>query len=56
MAWSDYSNRAGASSLLTALAYELGYGGFIVGRNAQNMIGGFLGLVGDGDNQVLVVA
>ena len=48
--WSDCSNRAGSSSLLTALAYEPGLGGFIAGRNAQNMIGGFLGLVGGRDN------
>ena len=50
VAWSDYFNRARASSLLAALAYEPGLGGFIAGRNAQNMVGGFLGLAGDGDN------
>ena len=56
VAWSDYSNWARVSSLLAALAYEFGLGGFITGRNAQNMIGGFLGLVGGGDNSALVVA
>ena len=56
VACSDYSNRARASSLPASLAYRLGLGSFIAGRNAKNMIGDFLGLAGGVDNQALVVA